>query len=46
MEGAFGTEAWDRELGAGFAEADEMLRGLVFDEIAPRLQAAGLYRLL
>jgi hypothetical protein len=45
-EAEFGTGPWDRELGVGPTEADENLRGLVFEEIAPRLEAASLYRLL
>lgn len=40
-----GLEAWEEELGAPRPNADEFLREFVIDEIAPRLQQAGLYRL-
>jgi len=45
-EDRYGIEAWDRELHVGVAEADDVLRELVIDEIAPRLARAGLYTLL
>jgi hypothetical protein len=45
-EDRFGTIPWDHELGVDFAGADNVLRMLVIDEIAPRLDAAGLIRLI
>jgi hypothetical protein len=45
-EDRFGTTPWDHELGVAFAEADNVLRRLVSEEIGPRLDAAGLIRLM
>ena len=44
-EDRFGTIPWDHELGVDFAGADGVLRRFVFDEVGPRLDAAGLIRL-
>jgi hypothetical protein len=45
-EDRFGTIPWDHELGVDYAGADNVLREFVIDEIAPRLDAAGLIRLI
>lgn len=45
-EERFGLDAWERELGHPDPNADEDLRRVVFDEIATRLERAGLYALL
>lgn len=45
-EARYGLAAWERELHAPKPNADEALRELVMDEIAPRLERAGLYALL
>jgi hypothetical protein len=45
-EERFGLDAWDRELGVTRARSDEILRWLAYDEIAPRLERAGLYAIL
>ena len=45
-EDRWGTVPWDHELGVAFAEADDVLRRFVFEQIGPRLEAAGLFRLL
>ncbi len=45
-EDRYGLLAWDRELGAPQPNADEELRRIVFEQIAPRLARAGLYTLL
>jgi hypothetical protein len=45
-EEEFGLDAWERELGHPAPNADEALRMFVIDEIAPRLERAGLYALL
>jgi hypothetical protein len=42
-EDRFGTIPWDHELGVPFPGADDVLRDFVFDEIGPRLGAAGIY---
>jgi hypothetical protein len=44
-EARWGTVPWDHELGVPYAEADDVLRAFVFNEIGPRLEAAGLYHL-
>lgn len=41
----YGLEVWEDELGAPRPNADEFMREFVIDEVAPRLQRAGLYRL-
>jgi hypothetical protein len=45
-EERFGSDAWDRELGVDRARSDDVLRRLVAEQIAPRLERAGLYALL
>lgn len=45
-EERFGLDAWDRELGVTRAKSDDILRWLAYDEIAPRLERAGLYAIL
>jgi len=42
----FGVEAWDRELGVGYAESDEALRMLAIERLAPRLWNAGLVHIV
>jgi hypothetical protein len=42
----YGEAAWARELGVTPAECDPILRELAYDEIAPRLERAGLYAIL
>jgi hypothetical protein len=42
----FGYDAWDRELGVTDAKSDDILRELAYEELAPRLERAGLYALL
>jgi hypothetical protein len=45
-EDRFGTIPWDHELGVPFPHADDVLRPLAYGEIATRLDAAGLIRLI
>jgi hypothetical protein len=45
-EERFDIGNWDRELGVTGAKSDEILRGLAYEEIATRLERAGLYALL
>jgi len=45
-EERFGSDAWDRELGVDRARSDDALRRFVAEEIAPRLERAGLYAIL
>jgi hypothetical protein len=45
-EERFGLDAWDRELGVTRAKSDEILRHLAYEEIATRLERAGLYAIL
>jgi hypothetical protein len=42
-EDRFGTIPWDHELGVPYPGADDVLRDFVFDEVGPRLGAAGIY---
>jgi hypothetical protein len=45
-EERFGLDAWDRELGVTDARSDDILRELAYEEIATRMERAGLYALL
>jgi hypothetical protein len=47
-EDRFGNIAWDRELGVPRPDPDDddVLRTFVFEEVGPRLHAAGIYNVL
>lgn len=45
-EDRLGEAPWDREVASTYDDADDVLRMLVIEEIGPRLEAAGLFRLL